>query len=267
MTLRTYLDSLLQRGRVYFTKTEALGALSLSLASLMVSIHRLKAKGDIISPARGLYVIIPPEEKMVGCIPAEELVPILMAYWKKDYYVGMLSAALYQGSSHQKPQVFQVVTDTQIKPVHCGHVKIQFIYKKNIQDLPTQFVTVKTGYLKVGMPELTVYDLLHYHRQAGGLNNIATVLGELIENIEISRLKRFAQKKGEVAWIQRLCFILESIDTFEEAKKTQLIKMLREYIETRKIYPVPLLRGVPFKGCKRNNTWKIIENTVIESDL
>lgn len=43
--------------------------------------YKLKKKGDIISPAKHLYVIVPPEQQSIGCIPAAELVPLLMKHW------------------------------------------------------------------------------------------------------------------------------------------------------------------------------------------
>lgn len=45
-----------------------------------------------MSPASGLYVIVPPEHQAYGCIPAEELIPILMEHLQADYYVALLSA-------------------------------------------------------------------------------------------------------------------------------------------------------------------------------
>lgn len=266
-TLREYTKSLRQGGRIHFTKMEAIEKLSISAGSFLVNIHRLKEKGELISPARGLYIIIPPEDQIIGCIPAEQLVPILMDYWERDYYAGLLTSALYHGASHQKPQVFQIVTDKQIKALQFGRVKIQFVYKKNMEKLPTQLITVKTGYLKIATPELTVYDLLHYPNQVGGLNNIATILTELIERIEINKFKEFVHKMDEGAWVQRLGYILDLIDTFEEEKKERLINVLQDYLKDQRIHPIPLIGDVSFKGCTRNGRWKIIENTRVESDL
>ena len=34
-----------------------------------------------------------------------------MEYWQSKYYVGLLTAAMYHGASHQQPQIFQVVIE------------------------------------------------------------------------------------------------------------------------------------------------------------
>ena len=57
----------------------------------------------IITPIKGLYVMLPPEHQPYGSIPAEELVPIIMKHLNVDYYVGLLSAGLFYGATHQKP--------------------------------------------------------------------------------------------------------------------------------------------------------------------
>ncbi|MBY0264345.1 MAG: type IV toxin-antitoxin system AbiEi family antitoxin [Holosporales bacterium] len=38
-------------------------------------------------------------------MPADHLISFLMVYWKKPYYVGLLSAASLHGASHQALQV------------------------------------------------------------------------------------------------------------------------------------------------------------------
>ena len=61
-----------------------------------------------------------------------------MEYWRVDYYVCLLSAGLYNGASHQKPNRFQVMIAKNVhKDFHMvGNVAIEFIYKKSIKGLP-----------------------------------------------------------------------------------------------------------------------------------
>ena len=116
----------------------------------LVAIHRIKKRGEIISPARGFYVLIPPEYQLQGCIPAQNLVPILMKHLNVNYYVGLLSAAMYHGSTHQKPNSFQIISSKQIrKELRFGAVGIDLIYKKALENLPIQEIAVDSGYLKI----------------------------------------------------------------------------------------------------------------------
>ena len=265
-TFEEFIKNIRMGGRGHFITEQALSELGVSRNAFHIGMHRLKKKGDIVSPAKDLYIIVPPEDQIVGCIPAEQLMPILMQHWGADYYACLLTAAMYNGASHQKPQVFQVMSNRCIKPLVCGRLRIDFIYKKSMAELPTQDLVVKTGYLKISSPELTAIDLLAYPSRSGGLNNIATVLSELIETMNPDKLIEVAKMIPRTAWVQRLGYILEAIGVIDESRRDLVLKSLEEYLSRQRLYYVPLLRGLPIKGCQRNNKWMIIENTAIESD-
>jgi predicted transcriptional regulator of viral defense system len=268
MHLTEYIRAIRQKGRRYFTIKQFMVDCDLSENAALTAIHRLKIQKDIITPAKGLYIIVPPEDQPQGSIPAEELVPILMKHLEADYYASLLSAAGFHGATHQKPGGFQVITNKRIKhPLIFGQVKLEIIYKKSLADLPLQNFTVATGYLKVATPELTALDLLHYPTKVGGLNHIATVLAELIEVIDTDKLLDLAKKIGEKAWLQRLGYILEKIDTMDEKKIRLLTEKLQEYLKDRISEYVPLASELSKKGFPRIKKWRIIENTHIESDL
>ncbi len=64
--------------------------------------------------------------------------------------------------SNQRPQVMQVTVSKRIRSIQCGGVAINFVYKKDISQIPTQSLSVPTGYLILSTPEATVMDLLLY---------------------------------------------------------------------------------------------------------
>ena len=63
-----------------------------SRLALLSSIMHLVAKGELVSPAKGFYIIVTPEYKVLGCLPAEQFIPYLMEYWGYQYYAGLLIA-------------------------------------------------------------------------------------------------------------------------------------------------------------------------------
>lgn len=267
VNFRKYIKSIRTEGRHAFTRDEAISHLGISSNAFSCGMYKLKKQGDIISPAKNLYVVVPPENQSIGCLPADELVPILMKHWDLEYYVCLLSAALYHGASHQKPQIFQVMTNKQLKPMQCGKVKIEFIYRKTLENLPTQKKVAKTGYLIVATPELTAMDILLYPRHAGGLNHVATILSELIETIDLEKLIELVRNSKEKAWIQRLGYILEHIESMDPEKQSRIVELLYQYISREPRYFVPLASELSVKEKNRDLRWKIIENTTIESDL
>lgn len=268
MNLPAYIKEIRQRGLRSFTIKQLLTDFNVSSNNARVALHRALSQGDLISPARGLYVIVPPECQPYGSIPAEELVPLLMNYLEAEYYVGLLSAAGFYGATHQKVARFQVITNKRIKhPLEFGQVKLEMIYKKKICGLPVQDFTVSTGYLKVASPELVVFDLLNYPLRCGGLNHIATVLSELSLALNLNRLIEFADQTGERAWLQRLGFILEKIDSMDQEKVLQIVDRLQSYLNEKSLSFIPLASEIQKKGFPYIKKWKIIENTDIESDL
>jgi predicted transcriptional regulator of viral defense system len=263
-----YLEKIRSTGKKYFTSQEIIQDLSLSNDAAKSGLYRLKKNGKLISPISGLYVIVPPEHKSYGSIPADELIPIIMKHIDASYYVALLSAAEFYGAAHQKPMVFQVISSKRIKhSLKFGQVHIQLLYKKSLAHLPTKDFIVSSGYLKVATPELTAIDLLKFPKHAGGINNIATVLSELVESIDVGNLIQLAESIGEQHQLQRLGYIVEKIDMMDEHLKSTFISILTEYVANHSKSYTPLIAAISKAGHPRCKKWKIIENTDFESDL
>lgn len=263
-----YLKEIRAKGKRSFTLDQAMKDLSLRRDNILTSVYRAKKHGDIISPASGLYVIVPPEHQAYGCIPAEELIPILMEHVRADYYVALLSAAAYHGASHQKSASFQIISNKRfMRPLNFGQIHIECIYKKSLAGIPITNIAVSTGYLKVSTPEATAMDLLFYMAKSGGLNHIATVLSELIESIDPDKLLSLAKSSDEVAWVQRLGYILEKLEPTSDNIAKTVIDKLAEYLSAGRKRYIPLANEIGTESFQRSKKWHIIENTTIESDL
>lgn len=263
-----YLDKLRISGKRHFTFENILLDLDISNDSANSGLYRLKKNNKIISPIKGLYVIVPPEHQPYGSIPAEELVPIIMKHLNAQYYVALLSAATYFGAAHQKPAQFQIISNKRIKhALVFGQVAIELIYKKSLANLPMQDFIVSTGYLHVATPELIAIDLFKYPKRAAGINHIATVLSELIDNLDENKLINLAQNTDEVCQIQRLGYILEKIDVMNENKQHCIINKLQSFLKNTDRSFVSLVPYLSKTGHSKCEKWRIIENTDVESDL
>jgi predicted transcriptional regulator of viral defense system len=268
MNLQHYIKELRKYGQRAFTIEDILEKFKVSRNYARVALYRLIQNGDLISPAKSFYVIVPPEYQSYGCIPAEQLIPLLMKHLKTDYYVAVLSAGLFYGATHQKPARFQVMSNKRIySRLIFGDVEIEFIYKKYLSGLPTKDFTVNSGYLKVASPELTAIDLLHYPNHAGGLNHIATVFSELAEKLDPKKLIDLAEKMHARYQLQRIGYILEKIDVMDEDKKSEIIDALAKFLTGKMKYYIPIASEIGKTSYPRCKKWKIIENTEIESDL
>ncbi len=263
-----YLDKIRAEGRRYFTLQQAMEALGASSSSVKAAIFRLKKQGKIVSPARGLYIMVPPEYRKLGCIPPEELMPILARHKGFKYYSALLTAAKYYGAAHQKPAVFQIFVDRRLKKVlQFGQINIEWYYKSDLKNLPVRDVKVATGHLKISSPEVTARDIISHVAQSGGINNVATVLSELIESIDPDKLIAVAEITGTFSWLQRLGFMLERLDTMYNVHKEDVIAKISAYLSDKDVRYIPLLATEPLAESPRHHKWKIIENITFESDV
>ena len=65
----------------------------------------------LFSPARGLYVVVPPEYRSMGVVPATHFIDPLMNHLGLEYYLGLATAAGWWGSSHHASQEFQIIAN------------------------------------------------------------------------------------------------------------------------------------------------------------
>jgi predicted transcriptional regulator of viral defense system len=257
---RDYLADLAAGGRYDFGSTDARKALGVSPAATKLALNRLAKQGLIASPARGFYVIVPPEYRSLGSLPADQFIPALMKRLDLAYYVGLLSAAQYHGAAHHRPQEFQVMLAKARRPIVCGAVRVAFVVRKNIAAVPVQSFNTSRGTVLVSTPEATAIDLVGYVGHVGGLDQVATILGELAEHLDPDKLVTAAQT-APVPWAQRLGYLLEKAEAGDRAKA------LRSYVRQHSRQNALLLPTAPQRGAARNEDWKLIVNADVEHEL
>ncbi len=263
MIFNDYIHDLIRNGKCCFSIEDAIAHLKKNRRAILSSIEHLVSKKEIVSPAKGFYVIVPPEYQILGCLPAEYFIPYLMEYWKCDYYACLLTAAKYHEASHQAVMVFQVMITGRRPAIVCGKIKVKFITNKSLANTPVQKIPTRMSMLIVSTPEGTAMDLLNYPQQSGGLNHIATVLAELYEVMNAERLLRLAENSSVLVWQQRLGYLLEIVGAHELAEVLKMNLSRQKRLDYIVLAPGKRVT----KRSKTNITWKLIENTKIESDI
>ncbi len=256
-TARRFIDGLAAAGRYHFDSAEARSALGVSAAAAKLALHRLAKQRLIASPARGFYVVLPPEYRALGCLPADQFIPALMTHRGLPYYVGLLSAAQYHGAAHQRPQVFQVFLDQPRRAIACGAVRVTFMAHKGLRDIPVQAFNTPRGTVVVSTPEATALDLVGYQRRAGGLHQVAAVLSELAERLDAEKLAT-AAAAVPVPWSQRLGYLLEQVGAGDQTQA------LRAYVRTHVRESTALAPGALGQQAVRNDEWKLHINAAVE---
>jgi len=260
MRAREFIRELAAQGRYHFTIGDAFAAISGTPSAIRAQLRRLKHQRWIAEPVRSFHVIVPPEYMNLGCLPANQFIDQLMRVWDEPYYIALLSAAQRHGAAHQRPQIEQVMVRKNRQSIECGQIRIQFIARKNITEVPTMEFNTPRGILRYATPEVTALELVGYPNHAGNLSNVATVLSELAEVISTRRLVE-AARLSPISWSQRLGYLLELVGQVKQ------VNTLARFVQENARSYTPLRRSVSTYEGQRLSRWKLIVNVKVEPDL
>jgi predicted transcriptional regulator of viral defense system len=265
--LSSYLSQLLSAGRVVFSREEAQRSLGVTPGAFLDAAERQQRKRHLISPRRGFYVIVPPQYLSWGAPPPQWYIDELMRYEGRPYYVGLLKAAELHGATHQAVMEFQIVTNKRLPEIRVGRSAITFHYRKDIQAVSKGIEDRKTdtGRMKISSVELTVLDLVRYPHAAGGLDNIATVISDLADQIDPPKLGNLSVAY-ERSVIQRLGYLLDHFgkpDRAEALRATVAKSSVLPWIELERSQASPELSSAPQE---RNERWHVVVRRAPERD-
>ncbi len=255
-----YIEDLQMNGRMTFTTTQAIEALGVSTPAARAQLRRLQEKGYIQAPHRSFYVVVPPQYRRLGCLPADHFIPQLMAHLKEPYYVALLSAAAYHGAAHQAPMTFQVMVAKARRGLMCGGVRVDFVARQDMAGTSVLERSVPTGVLRVASPAATALELVGYPERSGYLDNVATVLAELAESIDAATLLQEA-RRAPTAWVQRLGYLLVLVE------QEELAGALDEALKERNVFTVALAPWQDMEGAPRDARWQLALNIDVEPDV
>ena len=204
MNLNEWIRNREMRGEVTFAVNDVYESLTgRSSRYLNTELSRMVKRGRIKSVYRGFYVIIPPHYALKGIIPPAYYIDRLMKHIGKPYYAALLSAASFYGAAHQRPMRTQVMTIPPRTTVSGKDGMIDWNYRQVINEGLLIKTNTESGTMLYSCPELTAADLVQFAGSIGGYQRAATVLAELVEQLEENRLERIV-KVATAAALQRL---------------------------------------------------------------
>jgi predicted transcriptional regulator of viral defense system len=256
---RDYFDALSAAGRHHFTLAEAVAALGGSVVAVRAVLRRASQRGEVASPHRGFFVVVPPEYRRLRCLPPEQFAPQLMKHLGRPYYVALLSAAELHGAAHHRPQRFQVMVPKNRRPIECGEARVQFVARRDLERTPVVEQNTPRGRMRVSSQEATALELVGYADQCGGLDNVASVLSELAEALDQKKVLE-AARLCPVVWAQRLGYLLEL------AGRDDLASPLADHVRTEGATLAPLVRSRSMTGAPRAERWRLAINASVEAD-
>lgn len=233
------------------------------ISTIRKELKRLTDRNEIVNLRHGFYLIIPPRYQNFKKLPIQLYVDKLFSSLQKKYYLGLYSAAVIFGSSHQRIQQDYIITEPPaMLPINQRNIKIRFLKKtrwpvKNIIELKSD-----AGLYKISSPALTYADLIHYHHHVGGINRISTVLQELTNEITRSDLKELLSWYSEKSSLQRMGYFMEIFGASEG-----LLNLIEHRLRRTGFYPVLLSPEKKKRAGSVNNRWKVDVNIKLENDL
>lgn len=260
--LSRYVDQLRSRGRYTYTAKEVQSEFNLSDQAYLKVTQRLLDKKRISRLRQNFYLILPPEYATRQTLPLDFFVDELMKFLNRDYYVGLLTAAMYHGAAHQQPQTQFIVTEPPyLRPIKNRQHSIIFCLKKEWSKEDVSKQKTDAGYINISNPALTALDLVFYSDRIGGYNRAATVLAELAPELNPDELKETASRFAQTTTLQRLGYLLDFVLNEEE-----LSDPLYKVLGSRNFYPVVLNPKSDSENQQAPNRWKVIPNIKVEPD-
>ena len=203
------MTELLSEGRIVFSREEAQKALGIGRGAFLDAAERQQRRNRLVRLRRGFYTIVPPEYLAFGTPPLPWYIDSFMNHEGCPYYVGLLKAAEFHGSSHHAIMKYQIITNKRLPMVRVGRSAILFYYRKDMDKVAAGIEKrmTDTGFMKISSVELTILDMIRY-RGGGELDHVATVLSELGEKIDSDKLVELSSA-FERSVVQRLGYLLD----------------------------------------------------------
>lgn len=270
-SLEEHLEDLQSRGRSTFTKVEAMASLGQSTKTFLAAAERLIKKRRLVSPKRGFYIILRPEDRATGAPEPARWIDPLMRHMGVDYRVSLLRAAAFHGSSHQAAMIFQVVAPKQIPPIVIGRHNVRFVYQTANAFAATNrqewLDTIKTdfGYAKISGLELTLLDCARYFHKASGISGVAQIVRDLGGKASAGKLADAAVHYENSA-IRRLGYLLELLGHERQARA-----LLPIAAKAKSFKPLdPSIKSIAALSRQLHETdskWKLVINETVETDF
>jgi len=202
---------LLSNGTTVITTEELSVLLNVPEKQVKQRLAPLVKRGEMITPARGLWLPVPYEYRQWGAPEASYYIDKMMRFFEVDYYIGWMSAAAILGAGHQASQVFQVATSSLVRSRVIGRSDIRFYQRSNVSSLPTFRYKTKTGTVKVSTRAATMLSIANDLSNVSGLDNAANLIIELSET-EDSFIDGVADCAGlfPISALRRLGWILDN---------------------------------------------------------
>lgn len=206
-----FIEDKLVKGTVSFSIDELTIHTGLSVTAAKQQLAHLGGMISRVSPRQQYFLIVQPEHRAVGVPPIEWWLDDYFRWLGRPYYVALQSAAGFYGSSHQAIQETQVITDVPRRGIIVGRIRLRFFTKINTNRTISQELPGAYAPLLVSSPESTVFDLIRYANEIGGIERVIEAITPMIPLLKPKKLQAVLDTENEITTAQRIGFILDAL--------------------------------------------------------
>ncbi|MEG0620026.1 MAG: type IV toxin-antitoxin system AbiEi family antitoxin [Raoultibacter sp.] len=222
-------DWLISRGISSLSTKEIAHLLGIPENQVSQRMASLKKRGVMATPARGLWIPIPPEYRAWGAPEPAAYLEDMMRFFDAKYCVGWLSAAALHGASHHAAQVFQIATSKHIRDRELGRSELQFFQRGYLDTVGITSRSLPRGRMQMASVATTLLMICDDVEICGGIDNVANIVIELAEETEdidaVIEEICCSARAFPVAASRRLGWLLENFtDCSEQDKLATLCK-------------------------------------------
>lgn len=252
---------MLSHGVTSMTTEEVAELMDIPREQVRVRLAAQRKAGTIVSPARGLWVPVPPERLAWGAPEPGAYIDDMMNHLGCEYYIGWLSAAFLYGVGHQAVQEYQVATSRDVKNRDVGRSHLRFLTRSRIEAVPVARMVVSSSFGRVSTVGATMLDVAEDLDVSGGLDNVSTVIAELAwEGGDYVSDVLAAARAHSVAAVRRLGWLLENVAEAEGLD--ELVSLVAGGEES----PSFLSPTSPKVG-RLDSRWNIVINKGVDPDI
>lgn len=273
---RHLADYLLERGEHFVTSERCAELLRVKPENVSRSLAPARHANQMVSVTNRAWVPVPPYRRKKGAPPLLDYLDALMGHLKQHYYLGYGAAAAVYGISHHSFAHYHIVTPAPHRDRQIGMSFLCFV-----RGNPTRIPTVRkpVGYgvnadVVVSTPEATAFDLIQRPILSGGIDYVATLIGDMLTAglLSINSLCAVADLYP-VSVSQRLGYVIEIMHGHLQwairspLDMGPLAKMIadRKTREVRLMYP-SLSDLTEVKRTPLSRRWRLKVDRVLEPD-
>ncbi len=244
------LSELAENNKNIFTVDDVVNILKDKKPSVTKLLHDLTRKKWLFRLSKGTYLIFPLDAGVKPEFTEHEL--IIASHLIFPYYVSYWSALNYYGLTEQVSKTIFIAALKRKRETEIKGLKFKFITINKYKFFGFSKVLIDNRLVNLAEKEKAIVDCLDFLRYCGGIAEVIKALDGAKEELDLNKLKAYAQKMKNTAILNRLGYILELLNIKNE------IKPGKQYV---------LLDPISHQKGTYNKKWKVIVNVSKEELL